>query len=275
MNPQPIPYPAWLAGGVRRSFRPSMAGVVAPLPLGAAVVAIVFAHDRQEGVVAAVIACASLVSSIAGFAFSAVCGALLFHVSSDTVRMVQIMMTCSIANQAAMTWAVRRSIRWASLGRSLAGGLTGLPLGVFLLTHVDRRVYLTALGLFLVGYAAFMLLRRPASFRQSATIDALAGFAGGLTGGLAAFPGAFVTIWAGMQGLTKDEQRGTFQPFILVMQLAGLLAIAAAGAPGPGAAGYDWRLLLFVPAGLAGTAAGVRLYRGLTDSRFRLAVMRC
>jgi hypothetical protein len=42
---------------------------------------------------------ASTVSSIAGFAFSALCGAMLFHLMDSPVRVVQVMIVCSIAIQ--------------------------------------------------------------------------------------------------------------------------------------------------------------------------------
>jgi hypothetical protein len=49
---------------------------------------------------------AALTSSIAGFAFSAICGAMLFHLLDDPVQVVEIMMICSIAGQALMVWSL-------------------------------------------------------------------------------------------------------------------------------------------------------------------------
>lgn len=54
---------------------------------------------------------------------------------------------------------------------------------------------------------------------------AAAGFVGGITGGLAGFPGAFVTIWCDWRGWDKRRQRGVYQPFILAMQSFTLAAI--------------------------------------------------
>ena len=47
-------------------------------------------------IVMAAVALASVISSIAGFAFSAICGAMLFHLAGDRVQIVQIMIVCSI-----------------------------------------------------------------------------------------------------------------------------------------------------------------------------------
>jgi hypothetical protein len=229
---------------------------------------------RPAGLIVAAVALASAVSSIAGFAFSAVCGAVLFHLMPDPVKVVQIMMTCSIANQAAMTWSLRRDIDWAGLAPFLAGGLFGLPVGVWTLFHADRRLYCQLLGVFLVIYGIYMLLRKPFVFRdQRRAYDVLAGVFGGVTGGGVGFPGASVTIWCGMKGWDKARQRAVFQPFILIMQVAALLAINATNEfgghrldhPGPG---YDLTNLLCVPAGILGTSVGLACYRHLSTTQF-------
>jgi hypothetical protein len=43
-----------------------------------------------------------------------------------------------------------------------------------------------------------------------------------------AFPGAFVTIWCGLKGWSKERQRALYQPFILLTQVAALLLIVLA-----------------------------------------------
>jgi len=75
---------------------------------------------------------ASTVSSIAGFAFSALCGALLFHLMDSPVYAVQVMIVCSIAIQLLSVATLRRSIDWRSLPAYLAGGILGVPAGVYL-----------------------------------------------------------------------------------------------------------------------------------------------
>src|SRR5713226_3313695 len=59
---------------------------------------------------------ASTVSSIAGFAFSALCGALLFHLMNSPVYAVHVMIVCSIAIQLLSVATLWRSIDWRSLG---------------------------------------------------------------------------------------------------------------------------------------------------------------
>ena len=78
---------------------------------------------------------ASTVSSIAGFAFSALCGALLFHLIESPVYAVQVMIVCSIAIQLLGVAALWRSIDWRRLLVFLIGGIPGVPVGVYLLLH--------------------------------------------------------------------------------------------------------------------------------------------
>jgi hypothetical protein len=73
------------------------------------------ATGEQGRVTMAHILLAALVSSVAGFGFSATCGAMLFDLHADHVQVVQLMITCSIASQTAMTSDGRRHINWPGL----------------------------------------------------------------------------------------------------------------------------------------------------------------
>jgi uncharacterized protein len=217
---------------------------------------------------------ASTMSSIAGFAFSAICGALLFHLLERPVQIVQIMLVCSIAIQLLSVITLRNVIDWRYLSRFVCGGVFGLPLGVYLLTHLATHLYLRCLGVFLICYGLFMLLRRPPAKPVSSVVgDYIAGFLGGVTGGFIAFPGAFVTIWCGVKGWSKDRQRGIYQPFILIMQVAALAFISlvrASQAKGGGM--IDFSVAMYIPGALLGTWCGIAIFRRLTDSQFAGAV---
>jgi uncharacterized protein len=219
------------------------------------------------------VALSSALSSIAGFAFSAICGAIVFHLSNNQVRLVETMIVCSIANQASMVWAMRGAIDWRGLVKFLVGGLLGIPVGVWLLVTVSRATYVHWLGLFLVAYGGYMLVRRPVQIRrQFVALDVLSGFLGGITGGAVGFPGAFVTIWCSLKGWSKDQQRAIFQPFILIMQVVALIAIGLVRSSPSGSLDVDWGDLLCVPGSLLGTGLGMALYRRLSDAHFAKAV---
>jgi len=216
---------------------------------------------------------AATASSIAGFAFSALCGALLFHLMESPVYAVQVMIICSIAIQLFCVIAIWRSIDWRSLPPFLAGGILGVPVGAYLLLHLPGGAYHTVIGVLLIAYGSYLLLRWPVRQLQTGTLaDAFIGVLGGFTGGLAGFPGAAVTIWCGLKGWDKAHQRGVYQPFILCMQPVSLMTIQLLRGESTTGAQLDLRTLLFIPAALLGAWFGVRIFKSLSDRQFDLAV---
>jgi len=87
----------------------------------------------------------------------------------------------------------------------------------------------------------------------------------------AAFPGAFVTIWCGFKGLSKERQRGLYQPFILIVQLAAL-AVLALSSLGAGGRPFDFAGIAYVPAMPIGSSFGMACFKWLNDRQFALAV---
>ena len=229
--------------------------------------------DATTILTVAAVAAAAFLSGIAGFAFSAICGAIVFQFRSDTLQVLQIMLACSIANQSLSVWALRRDIRRSALAPFLVGGVFGIPAGIWVLLNLNARAYATALGGVLFLYGTYMLFRKPILLRRTCVAaDLAAGFLGGLMGGFAATPGAAVSVWCGMKGWDKVAQRAVFQPFILIMQVLTLLIIVAYRRQGMSAVGFPPTALLCVPAGLAGTWFGLAWFRHLSDRTFRTAV---
>lgn len=216
---------------------------------------------------------AALVSSVAGFAFSAICGAMLFHLIDEPVRAVQIMMMCSACGQALMVSALWREIRWRPLVVFLAGSAIGLPLGLLALVYASPGLYGHAVGSLLLAYALFSIVRPPVVLgQQHPLFDAFVGFLGGITGGAAAFPGAFVTIWCGFKGWTKERQRGLYQPFILLVQVAALAIMAMSSLDSRSTVSFDFGAVAYLPAMLLGSMLGMAFFRRLNDRQFALAV---
>jgi uncharacterized membrane protein YfcA len=236
--------------------------------------AVLSLHGQWSTVVPlAMVLVAATVSSIIGFAFSALCGALLLHVIESPVHAVQVMIVCSIAIQLYCVASLRHSIDWRSPPVFLIAGLPGVPVGAWLLTHLPTGAYRGVLGGLLVAYGLWQLFKRPTRpVNWGPWADLCAGFLGGLTGGLAGFPGASVTIWCGLKGWDKAHQRGVYQPFILCMQPLSLLAIQHMQPSSPTMARLDWQTFAFVPAALAGAWLGLRIFKRLSDRQFELSV---
>jgi uncharacterized protein len=116
------------------------------------------------------------------------------------------------------------------------------------------------------------MLLRPATIWhiRHKLLDVVIGFGGGILGGAIAFPGALPTIWCTLQGLSKEDQRGTVQPFILLMQIATLLYYAHFGML---AASLTRSYAMCVPAVIGGTWIGMRLFGKISDRAFRRLVL--
>jgi len=213
----------------------------------------------------------AFVSGLAGFAFSAVAGAILLHVRLP-MEAVPLMMACSIAVQATNLWALRRDIQWRQSLVLVLGGLLGVPIAVWLLQTTDARTFRELFGLGVAIYAGYMLFRpsltglRLMNHRR----NVLVGFGGGLVGGLTAMPGALPTIWCDMHGMPKNQQRGMVQPFIAVMQISAL-AILLAHHDLPPTVFSD--LLLSVPALVAGSLLGILAFRIVSEQIFRRVIL--
>jgi len=214
----------------------------------------------------------AVVSGMAGFAFSAVAGAMLLHVLPPA-EAIPLMMICSITVQGVSLVMLRTHLIWRGNLALVAGGLLGIPPALFLLRHIDTGAFRVGFGVFLALYSAFMIFRPSIAGLRTNTggaQDAAVGFAGGVIGGLTAMPGALPTIWCDLRGMPKDQQRGLVQPFIAAMQVFALVLMLAQQS-------MPRRVLLDVAVGLpglaAGTAVGLALFGRMNDITFRRAIL--
>jgi len=217
----------------------------------------------------AAILISALLSSIAGFAFSPLAGSILFHLVPDPVLVIKILLIASIAQQVFCTWWLRSLVNVGELAPYLVGSLTTLPLGLLLLLRTHATIYLPVLGGLLIGYGAFVLAKPVIRSGSNPLLGRIAmGALGGLTGGVAAFPSAFVTIWCQAQGFSKERQRSIIQPFILVNQLWAFAALTFLHPVGAISVG----LVKYVPPALLGAYIGLRLFESLSTAGFNRVV---
>ena len=212
----------------------------------------------------------AIVASVAGFAFSPLAGAILFHFNTDAVLVVQILLVASMAQQIYCIWQLRTHIRVIEFLPYTAGSLATLPLGIFLLLKFQASYFLPVLGLFLAGYGAFVAIKPAIHLTKSNPLAGriAAGALGGITGGLVAFPGAFVAIWCQIQGFDKERQRSIVQPFILINQVA---AIAILSFVRP-AASASFETIQYAAPAILGAYFGLRIFRNLNTSEFNRVV---
>ncbi|MBM3569016.1 MAG: sulfite exporter TauE/SafE family protein [Alphaproteobacteria bacterium] len=213
---------------------------------------------------------AGFASGLAGFAFVLVASGVFLQAIEPRTA-VPVLVLLSLIGQVFNILQFVKLMRWQRLWPYLLGGALGVPLGVMLLQAVEPRPFKAAVGALMVAYAGWQLWARPAvvlGFGRWA--DGMVGIGGGVLGGFAGLSGALPTVWAGLQGWTKDQQRAVYQPFIVVIHM---LCLAAFG--GEGLLDREVGLLVLVglPALAFGQVLGMRLYRRIDDQVFRRIVL--
>ena len=242
----------------QRAARPVLRRAIVTLGAIAALGAMWFANWDSDGVPAmGTIFVASLVSSTAGFAFSGLSGAVLFHLVPSPARAVEIMLVCSVANQAMMTWSLRHHIVWPAVARYACGGVVGVLAGIATVTVMATSTYVLLAGCFLICYGGYTLFARaPRLPNLPPALDSVVGLLSGFFGGILAFPSVLVVIWIGCKGIDRHAQRAIYQPFILLMQLVAISALLLMAQIHPGSSHLGVTDLLYMPVAMAGTWIG-------------------
>lgn len=212
----------------------------------------------------------AIVSSVAGFAFSPIAGAVLFHCNSDAVLVVQILLIASLAQQLYCVWVLRSQIKPLECLPYVMGSLATLPVGVLLLLSSRASVFLPLLGIILLAYGSFVSVKPAIQLSRTNPLFGrlAAGALGGITGGLAAFPAAFVAIWCQLQGFDKERQRSVVQPFILINQVVAITILSLARP----IASTSFETLQYAAPAVLGAYVGLQIFSRLSTGRFNRLV---
>jgi len=214
---------------------------------------------------------AALVAALSGFAFGLVAAAIWLHTMSP-VQAATLIIAYGLLVQGYAVWKLRRTLEWGRVWPFLLGGLIGVPIGVALLSYVSPGHLKIGIGLFLCAYGIYGLARpalRPVA-GGGAPLDALIGVLNGLVAGVTGLAGIVVTVWCNLRGWSRDTQRATFQPVGVVTFMMCAVAVGLQGA-----VTRDTALLFAVglPALLAGTWVGFKLYGRVDEAGFRKIVL--
>ena len=214
---------------------------------------------------------AGFVQGLSGFAFGLV--AMSFWAWTVDPKLAAVLATAgALTGQVIAAVTVRRGFDKALLLPFVAGGLVGVPVGVWLLPLVDVVIFKAGLGLLLVLWCPAMLFSRnlPHVTAGGRWADAVAGWMGGVLGGIGGFSGAPPTLWCTLRGMQKDVQRSVVQNFNLAM-----LSVAFALQVGTGLVTTAMLPLIAMVAVcvLVPVLLGARLYIGISEVRFRQIVL--
>ncbi|MET3516388.1 putative membrane protein YfcA [Pseudacidovorax sp. 1753] len=216
-------------------------------------------------------AAGGFVQGLSGFAFGLVAMSVWAWTLPPPLAAVLAVFGSLAGQLIAATAAGRRPVDLPRLWPLLAGGLAGVPLGMWLLPRIDAPLFKAGLGLLLVVWCPAMLMaRRLPRVRGGRAADGLVGLAGGALGALGGLTGTLPTLWCQLRGMDRQAQRALIQNFNLIM-----LAVAAAGYAARGAVTAPMLPLLGVAAVsmLLPSLIGARLYHRLDEAQFRRLVL--
>src|SRR5229473_913512 len=212
-----------------------------------------------------------LIAGLSGFAFGLIAASIWLYILSP-LQTATLIIAFGLIVQGYSVWKLRGALDWRKLWPFVAGAALGVPVGVTILTWANPAHARMGVGAFLVLYSLYALFRPTIDPVQAggAAADAGVGFLNGVFGGLTGVDGILVTIWCGLRGWPKDVQRAVFQPVAVATFLMSALWIGAKGAI---TAETTKLFLIGLPALLAGTWLGLKLFGRLNEAAFRKIVL--
>jgi len=212
----------------------------------------------------------AFVSGLAGFAMGVIVLGVWLHFLPP-LQCAMLVVAFGLITQGYGTWRLRHAFEWRRIAPFVIGGAVGVPIGTAILAASDPRYFRAAVGLLIVAYGCYGLLRPAVRIeRSSRALDAAVGALNGALAGAAGIIGIVITLWCQLRGWAKDVQRSVFQPVMLCASVLSTVALASAG-------GASWQtaklFALGVPVTFAGTWAGLRLYGTVSESAFRRVVL--
>jgi uncharacterized membrane protein YfcA len=214
---------------------------------------------------------AAFVTALAGFAFGLIAAAIWLYALTPT-QTTTLIVAYGLLVQGYAVWKLRHALKTSRLIPLILGSAIGVPFGIVLLRWVSPMHVRMSIGVLLILFSLYNLLRPalPEVKRGGQAADAGAGFLNGVVGGSTGLAGIVIVIWSNMRGWQRDEQRAAFQPTGVATFLMTLIALGSAGI----ITAESLKLFaLGLPALAVGTWLGWKLYGKVDEASFRKGVL--
>ena len=210
------------------------------------------------------------VSGFSGFAMGLVVSGIWLHIITP-VQTAALIAGYGLLTQGYGIAKLRHELSWQNIWPLTLGTAIGIPIGVMLLTHINPTLLRFGVGVLLVLYAVYTLVRPPIKpMKIEAPTDVAIGISNGLLGGLTGLGGVISTISCQLRGWSKDKQRAVFQPVLFAAFVIILISQLVAGS-------YTIETIKLYGIGfpfmIAGILIGFKLYGTISDETFRKAVL--
>ena len=223
------------------------------------------------GIVLGGAALAGFIQGISGFAFAMIALSVWAWALPPSVA-APLSVFGALMGQLLSLFQVRAGYDLRKIAPLVAGGLIGVPIGVFALHNFDPAKFKLVIGTLLVLYASYGLLAGGELRVKSGGrwLDAFVGLIGGALGGLGGMSGSVPAIWTQVRGWNRDLRRATMQVYNVAMHVFTLTVYAETG----GLRALDWRLFaLAAPAMLIPAYFGARVYRSVSERIFQRVIL--
>ena len=210
------------------------------------------------------------VSGFSGFAMGLVVSGVWLHILTPT-QTAALIAGYGLLTQGYGILKLRQALNWRSIWPLVLGTTIGIPIGVILLNHINPVYLRFGVGVLLVLYTIYGLVKPAFSAMKIGTgPDIAIGIVNGLVGGLTGFGGVVSTISCQWRGWTRDVQRAVFQPVLFAAFVVISISMVITGAFTP----ETLKLYgLGFPFMLAGLWSGFKLYGTIDDETFRKVVL--
>jgi uncharacterized protein len=214
---------------------------------------------------------AAFVTGLAGFAFGLIAAAIWLHALTPT-QTTTLIVAYGLLVQGYAVWKLRHTLKASRLIPLILGSAIGVPFGIVLLRWVSPAHLRIAIGVLLVLFSLYNLVRPklPEVKGGGQAADAGVGFLNGVVGGSTGLAGILIVIWSNMRGWQRDEQRAAFQPTGVATFLITLIALGGVGII---TADTVKLFAIGLPALAIGTWLGWMLYGKLDEAAFRKGVL--
>lgn len=211
----------------------------------------------------AVFVVAACVQSIGGFGFS-LFAVPLMALAIDLPDAVVAGSIASLANVVVLSFRSRADVEWSVVRRFNVPALFGMPLGLWVLVHVDEGLLKVALGIVIVVLIV-VLMRTRTTKQPRPIVEVVAGWCSGVLSTSTSTNGPPLVFAAQLRGMPPDQFRATLS-FTFVLQ--GSISLAAFVLADEVSREALLVALWGLPLVAAGQWLGVRIRPRVRDRRF-------
>lgn len=214
---------------------------------------------------AAIIILAGFLQGLTGFGFGLIALPLL-SLFLPIKEIVPLVIMLALFINLVLTVQLKSSIHLKTIGILFLATLPGIPVGIYMLTHVPGEGLAVLVGIIMISFTTYQLIARPKLRMLGLPITLAAGFASGILTGSLSTGGPPVIIYAAVQPWTKDQAKATLASYFLI---SGLAAVAAHAASGIITGSVMMHFAYMLPALVVGLYSGMFTYRRISDHGYR------